>query len=317
MPAFIAHLLIAKDVFKKSGLEEKDENQKCFLLGSVAPDLPCYGHVFDDAIKTFWDETFRPQAPGFYTGPGDYFHARTPNLFPMKMLETIRKDKDLRTETLKFAFCLGYLTHVAADQKIHPFVEQYAGSYYLSADNRGRHRTKEVYDDILLYESLTKKSFFSEKFPPWFDVAPQQQAAPTDPKTDMPPNTTQPRKTYTPDWLRSLVQRAYLEAYCILIHGDEIEDWLRGFNTVFKFFEDVGPYHDFAENIRKDLSLAPGFKKMFDQDYISKCFEPAKALARDYITAATLFFQSKQISDKERNAFLSAVSDADLVSPLS
>ena len=87
---------------------------------------------------------FNPDSPGIYGGWGDLFHARTPNVFPMKMLETIRKDKDPATGTQKLAFALGYLTHVAADQHIHPFVEKYAGPYYISGVNRKKQDPRGV-----------------------------------------------------------------------------------------------------------------------------------------------------------------------------
>ena len=92
MPAFVAHFLIAKDVFQSETLLQENEN--FFVLGSVGPDLPYYRNVFGSAIGEFFEDRYNSDSPGVYTGYGDHFHARTVNVFPMKMLETIRKDKD-------------------------------------------------------------------------------------------------------------------------------------------------------------------------------------------------------------------------------
>jgi hypothetical protein len=322
MPSFAAHLLISKEVLSVLDIPKIKESQNYFLLGSLGPDLPYYGNVFGTSISTFFEEKFNPDSPGFYSGEGDYFHSRTPNLFPMKMLETIKKDKDPNTEGKKFAFGLGYLTHVAADQHIHPFVEQYAGPFYISGVNRKKHRTMEVYQDILLYEKVTSKKFFDEDFPSWFDVGPPQKEVEIQTIGTEGEPVTEKRllgKTFTYDWFRSFIQRAFLETYSSIIDGDEIEKWIKGFNSIFKFLKDIGPYHHAYENIEEDSEEAKEFKKMFydgETSYLSKCFEPAKELSKGYILSANKFFASKQISDSERNEFLTKIPDADLTSPL-
>ena len=162
MPAFLAHFLIAKDVFPSSGIPDTNKNLQYFLLGSVGPDLPYYSNVFGAALGTFFEEKFNSNSPGFYSGYGDFFHGRTPNVFPMKMLETTMKDKDPGTRDQKLAFTQGYHVNVASDHHIHPSVEDYAGPYYMSGTNRKKHRTFEVFEDILLYEIKTGKKFFDE-----------------------------------------------------------------------------------------------------------------------------------------------------------
>ncbi len=42
-------------------------------------------------------------------------------------------------------------------------------------------------------------------------------------------------KTFTYDWFRSFIQRAFLETYSSIIDDDEMEDWVKGFNSIFKF----------------------------------------------------------------------------------
>ena len=322
MPSFVAHLLIAKDVFGFSGLPDIRENLNYLSLGSLAPDLPYYRNVFGSAIGTFFEEKFNPDSPGFYSGPGDYFHSRTANLFPMKMLEVIRKDDDPEKEKQKLSFAFGYLTHVAADHHIHPFVNKYAGSFYMSGRNRKRHRMLEVYQDIFLYEEkCSGKQFFDEDFPSWFDVGPPRKETEISVAGTEGPETEKilSPKIYTYDWLRSLIQRAFLETYSSIIEEDEVEKWVKGFNSIFKPMPNIGPYHDAYQNIKEESEEAKEFKEMFyceGKTYLAECFEPAKKLSEAYISAAKNFFNSKHISDNERKEFLRQIPDADLTSPL-
>ena len=308
--------MIAKDAFAASGLPDTEQNRCYFLLGSVGPDLPYYRDVFGTAIGTFFEEMFNPDSPGTYGGWGDFFHARTPNVFPMKMLETIRKDKDSLTETQKRAFALGHLTHVAADQHIHPHVELYAGPYYVSGANRKKHRTLEVYEDILTYEKKTGKKFFDEDFQPWFDVAVREKVETFEPYVG--PQTEERIAAYAPAWLTAFIQRAFLEAYGTILAGDEAEKWLKGFRSIFPKLKGIGPYHDAYQSIGGSSSSEAMECIAFfnDQDYIGKCFGPAVERAMSYMKAANQFYGSKQISETERSTFLGAVADADLTSPL-
>ena len=316
MPAFITHFLIAKDAFAASGLPDTEQNRCYFLLGSVGPDLPYYRNVFGTAIGTFFEEMFNPDSPGIYGGCGDFFHARTPNVFPMKMLETIRKDKDPGTGTQKLAFALGYLTHVAADQHIHPFVEKYAGPYYISGVNRKKHRTLEVYEDIFLYEKKTGKKFFDEDFLPWFDVAVKERVETIEPYGG--PQTEERVASYAPAWLTSFIQRAFMEAYGTILEGDEVEKWLKGFSSIFPKLKGIGPYHDACASLTGAPSNdAKECMAVFtNQDYMGQCFAPAVGRATGYMLAGNEFYGSPQIAEKERGLFLGAVADADLTGPL-
>jgi hypothetical protein len=316
MPAFITHFLVAKDVFSSSGLADTDQNRRYFLLGSVGPDLPYYRNVFGTAIGTFFEETFNPNSPGIYTGWGDLFHARTPNLFPLKMIETIRKDNDQATETQKLAFALGYLTHVAADQHIHPHVNAYAGPYYASGVNRKNHRTLEVYEDILVYEMKSGKKFFSEDFLSWFDVSVRETVEIVEPYVG--PRTEERLASYVPVWLSSFIQRAFMEAYGTILDGKEVEKWVGGFASIFPMLKGIGPYHDACESMEGTPSDEA--KKCIDffanHDYTGQCFTPATARAVTYMAAATRLHASQQITETKKRVFLRTVADADLTSPL-
>jgi hypothetical protein len=326
MPSFVAHLLISKEVFSALDIPKIKGSQNYFLLGSLGPDLPYYRNVFGTAISTFFEEKYNPDSPGFYSGDGDYFHSRTPNLFPMKMIEVVRKDKDSNTESQKLAFTLGYLTHVASDQHIHPFVEKFSGPFYLSGKSRQKHRILEVYQDLFLFkEKYPDNNFFEEDFQSWIDIGPpvkeeEEQvggAQGSDLMKDL--EKKYPTKIYTYEWFRSFIQRAFLETYSLIIDGDEIEKWTKGFASIFKPMENIGPYRDAYKNIMEVSREAEAFREMFygeETNYLSKCFVPAKQLAEKYILVANKFFSSKYISDIERKQFLSQIHDADLTSPL-
>ena len=323
MPSFVAHLLIAKEILSRSTLKNFSENQNFFFLGSLAPDLPYYRNVFGAAVGTFFEEKFNPDSPGFYSGYGDHFHSRTPNLFPMKMLEIIRKDKDLETENKKLAFAFGYLSHVAADHHIHSFVENYAGSFYVSGVNRKKHRTLEVYQDLFLYgKKFPGQDFFDEDFSSWFDVGPPQEEEEIQTIGPEGEPATEKRllpKTFTYEWFKSFIQRAFFETYSLIIDDDEVEKWVKGFNSIFSPMAKIGPYHDAHKNIAKNSEEAKEFMKMFNNqetNYLAKCFIPAKELSLRYISTAGQFVASEQISDKERKKFLIQIPDADLTSPL-
>jgi hypothetical protein len=213
------------------------------------------------------------------------------------------------------------LTHVAADQHIHPFVEEYAGPYYQSGTCRKRHRLIEVYQDILLYEKNTGNDFAQMDFRSWFDIS-EQKSEETQ-IVDRTGNTrteTVTTKVLTPYWFDSFIQRAFLETYSSVIDGGEAEKWVKGFDSIFGFLNSIGPYHDALKNLKDAGSQeAQEMKDWFDgvkHDYVSACFKPAKEIAAKYVSAGMEFFQAAGISDREREKFLAAVPDADLTSPL-
>lgn len=242
----------------------------------------------------------------------------------MKMLETIRKDKDgSPVKAQKLAYALGYLTHIAADQHIHPFVEKYAGPYYQSGVCRKRHRLIEVYQDILLYERNTGNDFAETDFRPWFDISEQKEEqvqTVVDPTAGSTRTDKVATKVSTPSWFDAFIQRAFFESYSLKMDADEAEKWVKGFGSIFGLLNSVGPYSGALKNLKGGGS--PEAQEMKDWfsggklDYVSDCFEPAKEIAARYISAGMEFFQAASISDQEREQFLKVILDADLTAPL-
>ena len=321
MPSFAAHLILAEEIYNSLNDPIIREGKNYFLLGSLGPDLPYYRNVFGTAIGTFFEEKYNPESPGFYSGYGDHFHSKSPNLFPMKMLEIIKKDKDPTTEKPKLAFVSGYLTHMAADQHIHPLVEVYAGSFYVSGHARKKHRTLEVYQDLFLYQDkFPNKSFFEENFSSWIDVGPPSKE---DESQRMDSDIGGEKKIfvkeYTFEWFRSFISRAFFEAYSIIIKGDEVEEWLKGFTSILGYLKSIGPYRKAFDAIAADSQEAKEFRRMFDavdKNYLTEYFTPAKEISNKYILAAGSFIKKAQITDIQRKAFLKQVPDADLTTPL-
>ena len=108
----------------------------------------------------------------------------------------------------KLAYIAGHLSHIAADQIIHPLVNGIAKPYYRSGKNRKKHRECEVFQDYFLYEEVYRGKreaardrrraaydFFRQDFRDWVDC--------------IPGLTTR----NTEDWFRYFLQRGFVETY--------------------------------------------------------------------------------------------------------
>ena len=154
MPANVTHMLIAHkalQTLKTKGIDEftefatmlddtaRSKNYKAYVnLGSMGPDLYYYAKL-SSSVKDMLKEGF-VQAKG--VTPWSYhLHSHRPNEFPLKLVEIIFSDvireddkvKLLEDDIKKLAYIAGHLTHIAADQIIHPLVNSVAGPYYRRA----------------------------------------------------------------------------------------------------------------------------------------------------------------------------------------
>ena len=157
MPANVTHMLIAHkalQTLKAKGIDEfaqfaellddtsRSKNYKAYVnLGSIGPDLYYYNRL-SSSVKDMLKEGFI-QAKG--VTPWSYhLHSYRPNEFPLKLIEiifsdAIRENGSVRLDDddiRKLAYIAGHLTHIAADQIIHPVVNSVAGPYYRSGQNR-------------------------------------------------------------------------------------------------------------------------------------------------------------------------------------
>ncbi len=331
MPANITHMLIAHkalQTLKAKGIDQykqfaeklddvsRSKNYKAYVnLGSLGPDLYYYNRL-SSSIKDMLKEGF-VQAKG--VTPWSYhLHSHRPNEFPLKLVEIIFSDvirengqvnlydDDMR----KLAYIAGHLTHIAADQIIHPIVNNVAGPYYREGKNRKKHRECEVFQDYFLYEEVyrleektgAKYNFFKQDFRSWTDC--------------VRGITTR----NTEEWFRYFLQRGFVETYSSCPSEQGIENSVDNLLLTLRACRQIGPYKKADKEYRKDKENSKMYHEYIkDVDYI-KYYRLAVELAVIYLIALyEIYFvlkQGKDFTDRHKKRFLSIVSDADLSCPL-
>jgi len=331
MPANVTHMLIAHkalQTLKAKGIDEftqfaevlddssRRRNYKAYVnLGSLGPDLYYYARM-SSSIKDMLKEGF-VQAKG--VTPWSYhLHSYKPNAFPLKLVEilfsdVVRKDGQVElddNDKRKLAYVAGHLTHIAADQIIHPVVNRVAGPYYREGRNRKKHRECEVFQDYFLYEEVyrleeksgAKYSFFKQDFRRWADCVRGL--------------TT----TNAEEWFRYYLQRGFVETYGACPSEDDIENAVDNLLLTLRVCQEVGPYKKADKEYQKDKENSKMYQEYIkDVDYI-KYYRLAVELAVIYLIALYevyfLLRQGEDFTDKHRRRFLKIVSDADLSCPL-
>ena len=331
MPANVTHMLIAHkalQTLKAKGVDEykqfteklddssRSRNYKAYMnLGSLGPDLYYYDRL-SSSIKDMLKEGF-VQAKG--VTPWSYhLHSYKPNEFPLKLVEIIFSDvirensqvnlydDDMR----KLAYIAGHLTHIAADQIIHPVVNSVAGPYYREGRNRKKHRECEVFQDYFLYEEVyrleeksgTKYNFFKQDFRSWTDC--------------VRGITTR----NTEEWFRYFLQRGFVETYSSCPSEQGIENSVDNLLLTLRACRQMGPYKKADKEYRRDKENSKMYREYIkDVDYI-KYYRLAVELAVIYLIALyEVYFvlkKGKDFTDRHKKRFLSIVSDADLSCPL-
>ena len=331
MPANVTHMLIAHkalQTLKAKGIDEftefatmlddtsRERNYKAYMnLGSMGPDLYYYAKL-SSSIKDMLKEGF-VQAKGV-TPWAYHLHSYRPNEFPLKLIEiifsdAIRENGDVKLDDddiKKLAYIAGHLTHIAADQIIHPVVNSVAGPYYRSGQNRKKHRECEVFQDYFLYKEVyrleakrgAKYDFFRQDFRKWADCVRGL--------------TT----TNAEDWFRYFLQRGFVETYGACPSEEEIEDSVDNLLLTLRACKQVGPYKKAAEDYDKNGQESGMYIEYIkDVDYI-KYYRLAVELAVIYLVALyEVFFLLKRgndFTDRHKKRFLRIVTDADLSCPL-
>ena len=331
MPANITHMLIAHkalQTLKAKGIDEykqfaetlddasRSKNYKAYVnLGSLGPDLYYYNRL-SSSIKDMLKEGF-VQAKG--VTPWSYhLHSHRPNEFPLKLVEIIFSDvikengqvnlydDDIR----KLAYIAGHLTHIAADQIIHPVVNSVAGPYYREGRNRKKHRECEVFQDYFLYEEVyrleektgEKYNFFKQDFRSWTDC--------------VRGITTR----NTEEWFRYFLQRGFVETYSSCPSEQGIENSVDNLLLTLRACRQMGPYKKADKEYRKDKENSKMYREYIKDIGYIKYYRLAVELAVVYLIALyEVYFtlkQDKDFTDKHKKRFLSIVSDADLSCPL-
>ena len=330
MPANITHMLIAHkalQTLKAKGIQEYEEfasllddtsknNYKAYInLGSLGPDLYYYSKMVS-SVKDMLTEGF-VQAKGV-TPWAYHLHSHKPNEFPLKLVEVlfsdvVRKNGKVSLDVddiRKIAYVAGHLTHIAADQIIHPVVNSVAGPYYRSGDNRKKHRECEVFQDYFLYTEVyrieektgSKYDFFEQDFRKWADC--------------VRGFTTRNAE----DWFRYFLQRGFVETYGSCPQEDDIENSVDNLLMTLRVCQQVGPYKKADKEYQKNKQKSKMYKEYIKKvDYI-KHYRLAIELAVVYLIALyEVYFvlkEGKDFTGKHKKRFLSIVSDADLSCPL-
>ena len=338
MPANIAHMLIAHKALqqlKRRGVpeyaefaERLDRNRppgatapeagspKSYVnLGSMGPDLYYYTSLGRAARDMLVDGfvAARPVTPWSY-----HLHSHSPNQFPLKLVEILFRDANREngtvvlddTDVCRLAYIAGHLTHIAADQIIHPVVNQVAGPYYRDGENRKTHRTCEVFQDYYLYQEayrIENKSgpaydFFEQDFRGWADMVGGLTTRNTE------------------DWFRYSLQRCFVEVYGVAPPEDDIENAVDNLLLVLRTCKHVGPYRDAADAYETDGEDSNSFIKYVKNIKYLRFYRMAVELSVVYLIALYETYirlrEGKDFTKTHRQRFLNIVSSADLSAPL-
>ena len=331
MPANITHMLIAHkalQTLKAKGIDEyiqfaetlddasSSRNYKAYVnLGSLGPDLYYYNRL-SSSIKDMLQEGF-VQAKG--VTPWSYhLHSDKPNGFPLKLVEIIFSDvirengniKLYDDDLRKLAYIAGHLTHIAADQIIHPVVNSVAGPYYREGRNRKKHRECEVFQDYFLYEEVyrleektgSKYDFFKQDFRDWIDCV-----------RGMTTRNTE-------EWFRYFLQRGFVETYSTFPSEEDIENSVDNILLTLRACRQLGPYKKAEKEYRKDKENSKMYQEYIkDVGYIKYYWLAVELSVIYFIALYEVYFtlkQGKDFTDRHKKRFLSIVSDADLSCPL-
>lgn len=330
MPANVAHMLIAHKALKnlQEGKDKKlaefartldnasgSERYQAYMnLGSLGPDLYYYISLAKGIKDILIDGYFQAKA---VTTWAYHLHSNQPNVFVLNLIEivfsdVVRKGKRVKLDVddfRKLAYIAGHLSHIAADQIIHPLVNRIAGPYYKDGENRKTHREAEVYQDYFLYQEVyrledksgARYEFFRQNFRRWADCV------------------RGPTLENTKDWFRYFLQRGFIETYGAAPSEDEIENSVDGLLTTFRATKLVGPYKKADEEYKKKGRSGPQFKKYVQRpkylDYYNKAVELTGVYVKALYEAYRLLKEGKDFAYK-RKWFCKVVSGADLSCPL-
>jgi hypothetical protein len=312
MPASIAHMLISKECRKRLLTRERytdfskilDHHRTYMELGALGPDLPYYENGALAVLNLLLDRSDKPLGVDQWSYQ---LHSKNPNIFPLKMIEIAWRESDLHADEWdeednhKFAFICGFLTHIAADQIIHPVVNKIAGPYYKASpdvNHREIHRKCEVYQDVVLFQELNPgKDLMDEQPNEWCDISPNCSAN-------------------APVWFRCFMQKTFVEAHSVNSAEDSVENWVDGMLQSLRVLNNFGPYVGASRDFRDQGLNSAAYKKYYGEvDYLG-FLEQAVELGLIYIQTAFELYRVNHLADEERQFFLRVVQDADLSSPL-
>jgi len=330
VPASIAHMLIAHKTLKKLQENEskrlaefakmldrplRKENYRAYMnLGSLGPDL----YYFEKLVRGFMGMVADGYVSAKAVTPWAYhLHSSRPNEFALKLIEitfsdVVRKGKKVVLDVddcRKLAYIAGHLSHIAADQIIHPVVNAIAGPYYRDGKNREEHRKAEVFQDYFLYEEVYRAEdkskptyqFFEQDFRSWVDCIRGATLKNTE------------------EWFRYFLQRGFIETYGSAPDEDTIEDSVDGVLASLWAAKKAGPYKEAAKEYAQGRD-GPKFIKYIRKPKYLSYYEQAVELSVVYMTALFKIYEllrtGQDFTNTKKRKFCKIVSDADLSCPL-
>ena len=316
IPGSVAHMLIFEDTLSKID-KDKDcedlvgmlkENINYARMGSIGPDLPYYDGVLKTASAFLISQSEKPAPLETWSGQ---LHSKAPNMFPLKMIEIAWCESDMDTEEWdeiakkEWAFIIGFLTHMAADQTIHPYINKIAGQYYRNKENRLQHTKAEIYQDVVVFNNKFKKSILDEHLDTWVDIRGESGK--------------------TESYFRIFLQKSFIETHAVCPTEKEIESWVKGLLFIYKYVKWIGlPYKSADIDFRTNKEDSELYKEYWlNKDHTKgKSYEDyykwAVELASIYVKAANKLYEIShaEFRDEFRRQFLHIVKDADLTNPL-
>jgi hypothetical protein len=290
-------------------------------LGSIGPDLYYYVNMAQSAKEMLLE--------GFVDAAGVtpwsyHLHSQKPNQFPLHLSEILFQDAlwaDGRialdvNDHRKLAYIAGHLSHIAADQIIHPLVNRIAHPYYRDGANRKKHRQCEVFQDYFLYEQVYREkrdqakgkkgkarySFFDQDFRKWVDIVPRWTTRNTE------------------DWFRYFLQRGFAETYAVFPTEDNIENSVDNLLLVLRVCKVQGPYKEAQKEYEESGANGDMYREYIaEPDYLTYYGEAVR-LSAAYMAALyevyTILAAGRDFDDPQKRRFREIVSDADLSCPL-
>jgi hypothetical protein len=316
MPGSVAHMLIFE-----AALAEIENDGDCGelvsmlkgnmnygRLGSLGPDLPYFNGVLRTAASFLLAGSYQPEPIERW---GDLLHSKKPNVFPLTMMEIAWRETDPDEEEWdviaqnQWAFIMGYVTHIAADQIIHPYVNKIAGNYYRDKEKRKKHLDCEVYQDVVVFSNRYNKSILDEHLDTWVNI--HTKSGKTEPH------------------FRRFLQKSFKETHAIFPSENDIEHWYRGLSFIQKWLKWIGlPYKKADTDFRTKGETSEKYKEFCLDTPLAagKSYEDyyrdAVQLSSLYIRAAGKFYGINHagFKDELRTQFLAIVRNADLRNPL-
>ena len=319
MPANIAHILIAHKAAKKLREEDTEtgdlllSKNNHFYLGSIGPDLPSYktSKLIKAALKSLFVRPFVDELDPQEEDASFFLHSTRPHLFPFYLMETnmsyagIKDDKIIKEEfnNAVFAFVMGYVTHLAADQIIHRLVRSIAGPYYRSLKTSQDHSDCEVHQDIFLFYELYPNKTFNKLV--------QKEVVNVE------------KLGFEYEQFCNMISLSVSKAGYKRISKEDIDGWLDGIKLTFDLMDNIGPYVSALrnyENHKNDLASFDLYKKYFWDgqsgfDYI-KYFDRSVELSIKYMKEISRLWKEMDFSFKSFQRYQDVIQPDDLTSPL-